>query len=43
MLKLHDLAAEFDDLDDRERLETLIDFSETLPAPSGKHGTVARR
>lgn len=38
MLKLHDLAAEFDDLDDREKLETLVDFSETLPAPSGKHG-----
>lgn len=38
MLKLHDLAAEFDDLDDRERLETLMDFSETLPPPSGKHG-----
>ena len=38
MLKLHDLAAEFDDLDDRERLETLMDFAETLPAPSGRHG-----
>lgn len=38
MLKLHDLAAEFDDLDDREKLETLMDFSETLPDPSGKHG-----
>jgi cysteine desulfuration protein SufE len=40
MLKLHELAAEFEDLDDRERLETLIDFSETLPAPTGAHGTI---
>ena len=33
-LKLYDLREEFEGLDDEERLQVLLDFAETLPAPS---------
>ena len=34
MLKLYELATEFEDLDDQERLQVLLDFAETLPPAS---------
>lgn len=33
-LKLYELREEFEGLDDHERLQVLLDFAETLPAPS---------
>src|SRR5210317_167879 len=39
-LKIYELAKEFEGLDDRERLEVLLDFSETLPDVDGEHGPV---
>lgn len=37
-LKLYELREEFEGLDDRERLEVLLDFAETLPDPSDSGG-----
>lgn len=37
-LKLYELREEFEELDDQERLQVLLDFAETLPEPSETDG-----